>query len=103
MHLDGVGFQEAVAVLAGGKRPSPVAQRTPVARPALDFTADEERKRQRALQWWAEASPIEGTPAEQYLVKTRKQALPPVVSSAAGACVIVCWRRLRWRASKRVG
>jgi hypothetical protein len=47
MHLDGVGFQEAVAVLAGGKRPSPAAQHTPIARPALDFTADEERKRQR--------------------------------------------------------
>ena len=45
MHLDGVGFPEAVAVLAGGKYPSPVPQRTAIARPALDC----ERKRQRAL------------------------------------------------------
>ena len=80
MHLDGVGFQEAVAILAGGKRPSPAPQRTPMARPALDCTADEERKRQRALQWWEEASPIEGTPAERYLVEIRKLILPPGVS-----------------------
>lgn len=80
MHLDGVGFKEAVAVLAGGKCPSPVPQHTAMARPVLDCAADEERKRQRALQWWEDASPIGGTPAERYLVEIRKLVLPPGVS-----------------------
>jgi putative DNA primase/helicase len=80
MHLDGVGFKEAVAVLAGGKCPSPVAQHTAMARPVLDCAADEERKRQRALQWWEDASPIGGTPAERYLVEIRKLVLPPDLS-----------------------
>jgi hypothetical protein len=80
MHLDGVGFKEAVAVLAGGKCPSPVAQRTAIARPVLGCAADEERKRQRALQWWEDASPIGGTPAERYLIEIRKLVLPPDLS-----------------------
>jgi putative DNA primase/helicase len=78
MHLDGVGFKEAVGVLAGGKCPSP--QHTAMARPALNCAADEERKRQRALQWWEDASPIGGTPAERYLVEIRKLVLPPDLS-----------------------
>ncbi|HEY2526395.1 MAG TPA: toprim domain-containing protein [Xanthobacteraceae bacterium] len=45
-----------------------------------DCAADEERKRQRALQWWEDASPIGGTPAERYLVEIRKLVLPPGVS-----------------------
>jgi hypothetical protein len=80
MNLDGVGFKEAVAVLAGGKCPSPVPQDTPMARPVLDCADDEERKRQRALQWWEDASPIRGTPAERYLVEIRKLVLPPDLS-----------------------
>jgi hypothetical protein len=80
MHLDGVGFKEAVAVLAGGKCPSPVPQHTAMARPVLDCAADEERKRQRALQWWEDASPIGGTPAERYLVEIRKLVLPSDLS-----------------------
>jgi putative DNA primase/helicase len=80
MHLDGVGFKEAVAVLAGGKCPTPVPQHTAMARPVLDCAADEERKRQRALQWWHDASPIGGTPAERYLVEIRKLVLPPDLS-----------------------
>jgi hypothetical protein len=71
MHLDGVSFQEAVAILAGCERPAPTHQRAPMAQPTVDYTAEEERKRQQALQWWEEARPIAGTLAEPYLTRPK--------------------------------
>src|SRR5579885_831051 len=44
-HLDGVGFQNAVATLSGWKFSSPAPQLAPMARPAVDCAAEEERKR----------------------------------------------------------
>jgi hypothetical protein len=68
-HLDGVGFADAVSMLAGGERPRPAPRRapeTPTAAP-VDRAAEEDRKQRQALQWWGEAVPIAGTIAEQYL------------------------------------
>ena len=87
MHLDSVGFQDAVATLAGGKLPSPAPQPTSTARPAAAPPSDDEQQKalQSALRLWEEARPIAGTLAEQYLIKPRVEdgrglTLPPDIS-----------------------
>ena len=80
MHLDGVGFKEAVAVLAGGAAPAsppPCAPaRTMPAPPAEDGG-------RKALQLWGEAGPLAGTPADRYLIATRQLVLPQDISPRA--------------------
>jgi putative DNA primase/helicase len=72
MHLDGIGFKEAVASLAAGVLPvSP--PRCPPAPPADDGG-------RKALQLWDEAGPLARTPADRYLTATRKLVLPQDIS-----------------------
>jgi putative DNA primase/helicase len=77
MHLDGVGFKEAVAVLAGGVPPAsppPCAPARPMPAPPADDGGH------KALQLWDEAGPLAGTPADRYLIATRKLVLPQDIS-----------------------
>jgi putative DNA primase/helicase len=94
MHLDGVGFHEAVARLAGETHAAPAPRCAParpqnaanqsVGAPTLmsrHEPADDGQ--QRALKLWDEAGPIAGTLAERYLIETRKLVLPPEISPRA--------------------
>jgi putative DNA primase/helicase len=72
MHLDGVGFKEAVAVLAAAVPPASPS-RCPPASPADDGG-------RKALQLWDEAGPLAGTPADRYLIETRNLVLPQDIS-----------------------
>jgi hypothetical protein len=75
MHLDGIGFKEAVASLAAGVLPvSP--PRCPPAPPADDGG-------RKALQLWDEAGPLAGTSADRYLIAARNLVLPPDISPRA--------------------
>jgi hypothetical protein len=75
MHLDGVGFKEAVASLAGEAPPAP-PPRCPPAPPADDGG-------RKALKLWDEAGPLAGTSADRYLIETRKLVLPQDISPRA--------------------
>jgi hypothetical protein len=72
MHLDGVGFKEAVAVLAAGV--------PPVSRSRCPPADDGGPK---ALKLWDEAGPLDGTPADRYLIETRNLVLPQDISPRA--------------------
>jgi len=63
MHLDSVGFADAVSRLTNGVRHAPVPQRTPAPQPE----PSQDYGRQQALALWEQAVPIGGTIAEQYL------------------------------------
>jgi putative DNA primase/helicase len=72
MHLDGVAFHEAVAILTDGRRhvsPPPHATAAPPAMPSADA-------HRRAMLLWNEAVPIAGTLAERYLRATRRLTVP---------------------------
>jgi hypothetical protein len=82
-HLDGVGFKTAVETLAGTTERKPVTK--PMPPPVL--VSDTENTT-RALKLWDDASPINGTLAEEYL---RRRGLfePPEDDEALryyGAC-----------------
>jgi hypothetical protein len=77
MHLDGVGFHEAVARLAGGRHPASLPRRAP---PRIVTPAPADERQQKALKLWREAGPIAGTTAERYLIEIRELVLPPDVS-----------------------
>jgi hypothetical protein len=74
MHLDGVGFKEAVAALAAAVPASP--SQCPPAPHADDG-------RRKALQLWDEAGPLARTSADRYLVETRQLVLPQDISPRA--------------------
>jgi DNA primase len=73
MHLDGIGFHEAIARLAGGARPASAPEYPPVPLAAAQPCDDEQQKIQKALRLWDEARPIAGTIAEQYLRAPKSQ------------------------------
>jgi hypothetical protein len=83
MHLDGVGFPEAVVRLAGGAHPASAPRHMPARPAAAPPPADDGQ--QRALRLWDEAGPIAGTLAEQYLTRPKIEdgrglTLPPDIS-----------------------
>lgn len=66
-HITGCNFPEAIERLTG----APLPQRQEPAKPKAN--PDFERQTSAELfGWWDEAKPICGTPAEAYLVKTRR-------------------------------
>jgi putative DNA primase/helicase len=71
MHLDGVSFEEALAILTERKR------YVSAPRPAAVSSDDSHR---RAIRLWDEAVPIGGTIAARYLTETRKLVLPQDIS-----------------------
>jgi putative DNA primase/helicase len=75
MHLDGVGFEQAVASLAAAAPPASPAW-SPPAPPADDGG-------RKALQLWDEAGPLTGTSADRYLIETRKLVVPQDISPRA--------------------
>jgi hypothetical protein len=77
-HMAGVGFADAVAMLAGGARPMPAPRRAPEVLPAT--AAPTVDRHAWAMHLWSEAVPIAGTIAERYLIEARKLTLPADVS-----------------------
>jgi len=65
-HLDGVDFRRAVVTLGGDDR-KPIA---PVVKPMTQHEKEnDQEKTKRALNIWNEASEVNGTLAEQYLLR----------------------------------
>jgi hypothetical protein len=72
MHLDSVGFAEAVEILTDGRRHASPPRHTTAVPPAMS-AGDAYRW---AMKLWSEAAPIAGTVAERYLRETRALTLP---------------------------
>ncbi len=66
-HLDGVGFREAVEILAGQR----IEDRPRPPRPPVDRRSDDEREHDKAHWLWRQRKPIAGSLAETYLRQAR--------------------------------
>jgi hypothetical protein len=74
-HIDGIGFLEAVRVLAGEDRPDRPRHRH-AQRPATAKPAYNTGNSKRSLELWRQAVPIVLTLADKYLIGTRKLDVP---------------------------
>jgi DNA primase len=86
-HLDGVGFTEAVEMLAD--EPSTMPRHASAVRETAPSTdaAHIADGRHRALDLWGRAAPIAGTLAQRYLIETRRLVLPR--TSRRGRCASI--------------
>jgi phage/plasmid primase-like uncharacterized protein len=90
-HLDGVDFKTAIQTITGTER-KPIIPVKPVQAVVL---CDEADNTALALKIWADASPIQGTPAEKYL-RLHRGLEPP-----AGDDVLRFHRSCPWGNSKQ--
>jgi hypothetical protein len=72
-HVNGVGFNEAVRILAGNITvPGNLPIRNVTVTPSSANASDDEYRSQRAIAIWNEAIDLQGTLAERYLKATRR-------------------------------